>query len=287
MLRKYLSEPVLAGIACAATMQQVLGNRTLSLVLKRRSYGEDVLSLQEIGHLCDSKTTLRERHVAYLRRQQTLRNILADFTAGLLLEKPRNIFSSAAEHFAALASSNIGPPLLTGGSPALVIAGAKELQLLDILNRRFPKTFLAPIMTTTRPPRRKDRPGITMNFLSLEVLNSDHKAGKYLEVGKTAEPDSKGELIGTTLEAVACIKARGAIPLLHISCERAIVASMCNKIKPPPYKVLIYDDIQPPRDVVTSHFDTIIYEKEIESLLDALATTVKKFYPKCSSREHT
>ena len=213
----------------------------------------------------------------------------------------------------------------------LVVAGAKRLRLLEMLNRRFPGTFMAPVMTTTRPPRRGERPGLTMNFATRvprrpnrraptaaraaratapaadgrrpprartspttaarpaarpgaddrppprrDMITADAEAGKYLETGP--EPEAEGELIGTTLEAITRIKAMGAVPLLHVSYERAVAARTCEKVNPPPCTVLVCEDAEPPAGA-NFNFNTIITNGNSDKVLDALVAAVEKYYP--------
>lgn len=266
----------------------------------KRSHTEDVLSFQEISHLNDRKVALKDSHFTYLTQHPELRSILADFTAAVLLEKPMNIFPFAAEHFAALAhdAPAAGPPMLVRGPPVFVVAGAKRLRLLEMLNRRFPGTFMAPVMTTTRPPRRGERPGLTMNFATREMIAADVERGTYLETGPEADGD--GEVIGTTLEAVTRIKAMGAVPLLHVSrvtpgrprasflspharggvfrYERAVAARTCEKVHPPPCTVLVCDDAEAPEGA-QFNFNTIIRDGNSDKVLDQLVATVEKYYP--------
>jgi len=242
---------------------------------------EGSLSLQEISHLHDRKNELKELHFVYVKHHPELRSLLADFTAALLLEKPANVFAFATEHFASLEASNLGPPMLIHGPPIFVIAGAKrELRLLEKLDQRFPGTFMTPVMTTTRPPHRGERPGITMNFATSDMMEADFKVGKYLEIGLVV-PDSEGELIGTTLEAVAHVKARGAIPILQVSYERAAAVRACKMVKPPPRIVFISEHLPPSSKVKTLNtaFDAIIHQSEMSSLFHELAAVIGKYYP--------
>ena len=167
--------------------------------------------------------------------------------------------------------------MLVYGAPILVIAGAEKCQVLEIMNQRFPGSFMAPVMTTTRPPHRGERPGITMNFATVEMIDADLKAGKYLETGATTESGCEGELIGTTLEAIARIRARCAIPLLHVSYERAVAARACNRVKPPPWIILICDGgtLQEEAKMI---FDEILYGNDTRNSLNALGSAVGKRY---------
>ena len=130
-------------------------------------------------------------------------------------------------------------------------------------------------MTTTRPPRRGERPGVTMNFATLEMVSADVQAGKYLETGVLPESGCEGELIGTTLEAIARVRSMGAIPLLHISYERAIAVSKCPKIQPMPCIVLVSDEseLQHGSDV---NFNVIIRARN--NLFGTLVATVNECY---------
>ena len=245
-----------------------------------RKYLENVSCLQEISHLNDRKVALKEDHFNYLDRQSDLRSIVGDFTAAILLEKPSRIFSFASEHFVALrASTTASPPMLNDGMPVLVVTGAKQLQVLDMLNQQFPGRFLSPVMTTTRPPHRSERPGITMNFVTGEMINDDIRGGRYFESGASTEVGCKGELIGTTLEAVARIRATGAVPLLHVSYERAISARTCGKIKPASYAILVCSENEPPKQEHRSSFDKLIYAKSLDQVLAELVAVVKKMFP--------
>ena len=110
---------------------------------RSRKHLENVLCLQEICHLNDRKVALKEDNFKYLIGQMDLRSIVGDFTAAILLEKPTRIFSFASEHFAALRTSTTpSPPMLNEGVPALVVTGARQLQVLDALNQQFPGKFL-------------------------------------------------------------------------------------------------------------------------------------------------
>ena len=247
---------------------------------RSRNHLENVLYLQEICHLNDRKVSLKEDNFKYLIGQMDLRSIVGDFTAAILLEKPTRIFSFASEHFAALRTSTTpSPPMLNEGVPALVVTGARQLQVLDALNQQFPGKFLSPVMTTTRPPHRSERPGITMNFVTLEMINADIRGGKYLESGASAEVGCKGELIGTTLEAVARIRATGAVPLLHVSYERAVSARMCGNIKPTPYAILVCSENEPPQQEHRSSFDKLIYARSLDQVIAELVAVIKAKFP--------
>ncbi|KAH8059424.1 guanylate kinase-like protein [Aureococcus anophagefferens] len=221
----------------------------------QRSHAEDVLSFQEISHLNDRKVSLKDSHFGYLQQHPELRSILADFTAAVLLEKPMKIFPFAAEHFAGLAQSpESGPPMLVRGSPA-----------------RHP----APeAKAAARRPRARCRP--TRGRRRRDMITADAEAGKYLETGP--EPEAEGELIGTTLEAITRIKAMGAVPLLHVSYERAVAARTCEKVNPPPCTVLVCEDAEPPAGA-NFNFNTIITNGNSDKVLDALVAAVEKYYP--------
>lgn len=228
---------------------------------------EQSLSLQEVSHLHDKKNALKELHFVYLRQHPELRTILADFTAALLLEKPKKLFSFATEHFASLEPSDSGPPMLTHGPPIFVITGGSKLNL--------------PVMTTTRPPHRGERPGITMNFATPEMIEADIRAGKYLETGIITEADSEGELIGTTLDAVVHIKARGAVPLLQVSYERAAAVRSCKLVKPPP-RIIFISEGPMPSCQTTESFDAIIHSNEV-NVFDELVTVIETHYSNVSA----
>lgn len=242
---------------------------------------EQSLSLQEVSHLHDKKNALKELHFVYLRQHPELRTILADFTAALLLEKPKKLFSFATEHFASLEPSDSGPPMLTHGPPIFVITGGSKLNLPEMLDQRFPGTFMTPVMTTTRPPHRGERPGITMNFATPEMIEADIRAGKYLETGIITEADSEGELIGTTLDAVVHIKARGAVPLLQVSYERAAAVRSCKLVKPPP-RIIFISEGPMPSCQTTESFDAIIHSNEV-NVFDELVTVIETHYSNVSA----
>ena len=129
----------------------------------------------------------------------------------------------------------------------------------EILKRALGVNFDPP-----RPSRRRD------------MITADAEAGKYLETGP--EPEAEGELIGTTLEAITRIKAMGAVPLLHVSYERAVAARTCEKVNPPPCTVLVCEDAEPPAGA-NFNFNTIITNGNSDKVLDALVAAVEKYYP--------
>ena len=108
------------------------------------------------------------------------------------------------------------------------------------------------------------------------MITADAEAGKYLETGP--EPEAEGELVGTTLEAITRIKAMGAVPLLHVSYERAVAARTCEKVNPPPCTVLVCEDAEPPAGA-NFNFNTIITNGNSDKVLDALVAAVEKYYP--------
>jgi len=105
------------------------------------------------------------------------------------------------------------------------------------------------------------------------------RGGKYLESGASAEVGCKGELIGTTLEAVARIRATGAVPLLHVSYERAVSARMCGNIKPTPYAILVCSENEPPQQEHRSSFDKLIYARSLDQVIAELVAVIKAKFP--------
>ena len=58
------------------------------------------LTFEEISQLNERKRELKDQHAAYIGEHPELKNILSDFMAAVLLEKPDDTFAFAAEHFA-------------------------------------------------------------------------------------------------------------------------------------------------------------------------------------------
>ena len=147
--------------------------------------------------------------------------------------------------------------------------------------------FVAPVTTTTRPPRRGERPGVSMEFTTKAILLADAQAddprkSKYLEFG--AADDADDELTGTPLESIARIKALGAVPLLHLSYERALVARRCARVGPTPICILILDQPESPPDAA-DYFDKIVHDGSSDSVIDQIAAAVQEFYPQILAPE--
>ncbi|KAJ1455189.1 hypothetical protein M885DRAFT_520458 [Pelagophyceae sp. CCMP2097] len=178
-----------------------------------RAAKEQALMYQQVSHLADRKVAAEQAHGDYLRAHPALGPLLADLTRAVLLAKPPSIFALAARHFAAVGErGGAKPPTLARGPPPLVVCGAAQARIFDLVSRRFPKLFRAPLVTTSRPPRRGERPGVTCDFTTAAMLARDAAAGKYFEHGA----DEHGAAAGTTLEAVAAVRALGLVPLLHL-----------------------------------------------------------------------
>ncbi|KAJ8605225.1 hypothetical protein CTAYLR_000476 [Chrysophaeum taylorii] len=190
---------------------------------------DDALRFQEISHLTDRKVEIREARTAYLAEHPELRPLLNDLTAAVLLEKPDNIFAFAARHFAAFAT----PPML---APTVVVLVA-PIDLVGIVEALFPETFAAPRGATTRVPRAGEN-------LDRVDRNSMRDPDKFFEVGD--DDDVPGELVGTSLEAVARVAAAGRIPLLQCSRRRAVVARKCQHVRTS--RTLLFTTTMPPDD---------------------------------------
>lgn len=164
------------------------------------------MELQELAHLAEREASERSHRAAYLGAHPELRGLLSDLTTALLVEKPSNIFPFAADHF-----STLGTPPALRGPPALVVASDVDTSSLGNLGL---EAFAVPTLTTTRPPRKSDP-------LTLDHVR-DVADELFFEVG---DDDVPGARIGTSLQAIAAVRSRGKIPLLHLPRARALSAS--------------------------------------------------------------
>ena len=221
---------------------------------------------QELSYLQEQEAAEKAKHVEYLQGHPELHGLLNGWVAALLREQPKTIYPFLRQHFAEMvdARSGVGPPMLVEGPPPLLLVGAR-LEL--------PETFGVPVMTTSRPPRRGDGP---MSFASTAVMRDDASQGKYYELGDEGTP---GELMGTTLEAIARVRAKGQIPFLELSLERALEARKCSYVHPPPRCILVTKD----EDLAVQDLvDAVVHIPDTDDpslLKDHLLRLVTDFYP--------
>lgn len=189
---------------------------------EEKPHEEKALRFQKVTHLMEKKDQQRAKHTEYLHQHPELRSLLNDFTAALLLEKPSNVFIFAAHHFGLLNGS--GTPTLPRTPPLLVIVSDQCWPPLD-------ERFQRPLMTTTRPPRPGDVPGVTINFA--EALPEN----EFLEIG-----DDDDGLVGTSLQAISRIQSVGKIPAICVNKKRALMAISSPHIAPRPKSVYFCSD---------------------------------------------
>ena len=241
---------------------------------------KDTLTFQEISHLNDRKMELKAEHSTYIEAHPELRTLLNDFVCAVLLEKPPNAFTFAADHFASIAPAGMAPPALTRGPPPLALAGFKGTPLIDLLTDTYPDAFARPVATTTRAPEPGEEPGISMFFTTKDVFLADVAAGKFAE--HAADPDT-GALVGTTLDAVARVKSFGKVPLLVVDPARAKAARACAAMQPGVRTIIGLTSVEltASDDVAADAeaFEKVIMCDEFDTAFQELISTVGKFYP--------
>lgn len=223
------------------------------------SHEEKALMLQEIAHLMEKKDQQRVKQTEYLQQHPELRCLLNDFTAAVLLEKPSNVFTFAAHHFGLF--NGIGPPTLPQTPPLLVIVCDKCWIPLD-------QRFQRPLMTTTRPPRHGDVPGVTINFAEALPKN------EFLEIG-----DDDNGLVGTPLHAISRIRSLGKIPAICVNKKRALMAISSPHVAPRPKSVYFCSDPSSSDFKLFDKVHTLPSSATDEYCRDKLALDLTELYP--------
>ena len=177
------------------------------------------LTFEEISQLNERKRELKDQHAAYIGEHPELKNILSDFMAAVLLEKPDDTFAFAAEHFAIglpkkehakkKKESSAPRPLVFAGPP-----GVGKGTLLAMLLKAYPQVFGFSVSHTTRDPKAGEEEGSAYHFTTKETMQADIDAGKFVEFSI-----AHGHFWGTSQASVDAITTAGKICVLDIDMQ--------------------------------------------------------------------
>jgi guanylate kinase len=197
------------------------------------------LTFEEISALNERKRELKDEHAAYIGEHPELKNILSDFMAAVLLEKPDDTFAFAKEHFAiglpkkehAKKKESKAPrPLVIGGPP-----GVGKGTLISMLLKAYPKAFGFSVSHTTREPKPGEEEGEAYFFTSKESMQADIDAGKFVEFSI-----QHGHFWGTSHESVERVAAANRICVLDIDLQGV------RKVRRSELKTPLYIFVRPP-----------------------------------------
>lgn len=117
---------------------------------------------------------------------------------------------------------------MASGPKALVIAGPSGVgkgTLIEMLKQEFPESFGFSVSHTTRQPRAGEQNDVHYHFVSVDAMQTDIKAGKFLE-----HANVHGNFYGTSIAAVEKVKRTGQICILDIDVQGC---RQCRKVKLP------------------------------------------------------
>jgi guanylate kinase len=117
---------------------------------------------------------------------------------------------------------------MASGPKALVIAGPSGVgkgTLINMLKQEFPESFGFSVSHTTRQPRAGEQNDVHYHFVTVETMQADIKAGKFLE-----HANVHGNFYGTSIAAVERVKKTGQICILDIDVQGC---RQCRKVQLP------------------------------------------------------
>lgn len=131
---------------------------------------------------------------------------------------------------------------MSAGPNALVICGPSGVgkgTLIDMLKQEYPLAFGFSVSHTTRQPRPGEKNGVHYHFVSVEKMEADIKAGKFLE-----HANVHGNFYGTSIAAVESVRKTGKICILDIDvqgcrqCRKAKLPGTYVFVSPPSFEEL-------------------------------------------------
>jgi guanylate kinase len=123
---------------------------------------------------------------------------------------------------------------MSSGPNALVICGPSGVgkgTLIEMLKQEFPTSFGFSVSHTTRQPREGEKDGVHYHFVSVQKMQDDINAGKFLE-----HANVHGNYYGTSIASVQTVKKTGKICILDIDVQGC---RQCRKMKLPGTYVFI------------------------------------------------
>lgn len=141
------------------------------------------LTHQEIAALNSRKVALKAGHTSYLASHPEVKNMLNDFLSQVLLSRPDDVFSFAADHFAELSPADAEVVGKAGYCPVVVCGpmGVGKGTLLNLLMKAFPGRFARSVSHTTRPMRPGEVDGEDYHFTTRDKMQQEIEDGKFIE----------------------------------------------------------------------------------------------------------
>lgn len=175
---------------------------------------ERQLDPELLAYFHATKDTITEEHKAYLLAHPELRQVLQDFLAKLLLQKPGDIFAFANEYFAFFK-----PTAEERGVRPLVIcapSGCGKGTLIGRLLKEYPQAFELSVSYTTRPARAGEQNGVNYFFVDRAEFEAEIARNNFIECVKYAD-----NYYGTSRTQVQKICDDGRVCLLEIEIKGA------------------------------------------------------------------
>jgi len=166
---------------------------------------------EEQIQLRETEASLVAQHNEYLKQHPEVKNIMSDFLADCLLNKPDNIYASASNFFSSFAAKDapqFTPTIITGPS------GVGKGTLIERLMREHPDAFGLSVSHTTRAPRAGEIPGYHYHFSSVAEMRPSVERGEFIEHANVHD-----NLYGTSRKAVENVVKLGKICILDIDVQ--------------------------------------------------------------------
>ena len=141
------------------------------------------LTQQEITALNARKISLKAVHTSDIVSHPEVKNMLNDFLSQVLLSRPDDVFSFAAEHFAELSPGD-ADVVGKGGYCPVVVCGPRGVgkgTLINLLMKAFPGRFAFCVSHTTRTIRQGEVEGEDYFFTTRDKMQQEIEDGKFVE----------------------------------------------------------------------------------------------------------
>jgi len=156
---------------------------------------------------------LEEQYKQVLENHQELKNLIGDFVAAALVEKPEDVFVFAKDFF----TMNGPGPTETPPTRPLIVCGPSGVGKSVILKKvfaEFPDRFGFSVSHTTRKPREGEKDGVDYHFAEKEEMQKDIDLGLFLE-----HAEVHGNLYGTSVMAVKSVLDSGRNCVLDVDVQ--------------------------------------------------------------------
>ncbi|KAL7543966.1 hypothetical protein ACHAWF_007492 [Thalassiosira exigua] len=113
-------------------------------------------------------------------------------------------------------------------------SGVGKGTLIELLRKKYPTQFGFSVSHTTRNPREGEENGVHYNFTSVDAIQKEIEAGKFVEYANV-----HGNYYGTSVAAVEIVKKQGKICILDIDVQgvrnvkKSTLDAICIFIAPP------------------------------------------------------